>query len=215
MKITLLCTDPKHPINNYLKRWVEKNNEQHEVTISRTSDELPGGEILFLISCHEILGEKERSMYDESFVLHASDLPRGKGWSPHIWGILAGSNEITLTILRTEDQIDSGMILKKVTSLIEKHALFDEINDLLFKAELELLDFAVESFGNYNFQDQDSSIESTYYKKRIPEDSQINTEKSIAEQFDLLRVSDPVRYPAFFELHGHRYKINLEKIEDE
>jgi methionyl-tRNA formyltransferase len=34
----------------------------------------------------------------------------------------------------------------------------------------------------------------------------------LAEQFDLQRICDPERYPAFFELHGHRYKLTLDKL---
>ena len=35
--------------------------------------------------------------------------------------------------------------------------------------------------------------------------------RSIAEQFDLLRVADPQRFPAFFDLRGHRYLVRIEK----
>jgi methionyl-tRNA formyltransferase len=53
----------------------------------------------------------------------------------------------------------------------------------------------------------------TYYRKRIPEDSRIDPCGSIAGQFDLLRVADPERYPAFFDFRGHRYEIRLIKSE--
>jgi methionyl-tRNA formyltransferase len=52
----------------------------------------------------------------------------------------------------------------------------------------------------------------TYYRKRTPEDSRIDPQRPIAEQFDLLRICDPGRYPAFFDLHGHRYRIRLDKL---
>jgi methionyl-tRNA formyltransferase len=52
----------------------------------------------------------------------------------------------------------------------------------------------------------------TYYRKRALADSRIDPQRSIAEQFDLLRICDPERYPAFFELHGHRYRIRVDRL---
>jgi methionyl-tRNA formyltransferase len=36
----------------------------------------------------------------------------------------------------------------------------------------------------------------------------------LAEQFDLLRVVDSERFPAFFEYRGRRYKLKIEKDDD-
>jgi len=33
-------------------------------------------------------------------------------------------------------------------------------------------------------------------------------------QFNKIRICDPNRYPAFFVLHGKKYKLMLEKIDD-
>ena len=96
---------------------------------------------------------------------------------------------------------------------IPKHALWDEINDSLFAAELELMDFALQEFDTIEPQRQDHSIEPTYRAKRRPEDSKIDVSKSLESQFDLIRVCDPLRFPAYFELRGHRYKVVLEKID--
>jgi methionyl-tRNA formyltransferase len=144
-------------------------------------------------------------------VLHASDLPRGRGWSPHIWEIIRGAESISLSLLEAADMIDSGKIWKKMQILVPKHALWDEINQLLFEAEIQLMDFAVNNIDTVRPRAQSTAIEATYYPKRLPQDSQIDPTKSIAEQFDLIRVCDPDRYPAFFEYLGHRYMLKLEK----
>jgi methionyl-tRNA formyltransferase len=52
------------------------------------------------------------------------------------------------------------------------------------------------------------------YPRRTPNDSRVNPEQSIRSQFDLIRVCDPDRYPAFFELYGHKYIIRVEKSSD-
>ncbi len=53
--------------------------------------------------------------------------------------------------------------------------------------------------------------EVVFYPKRTPIDSELNPNMSIVEQFDLMRVCDENRYPAFFYFKGYRYKIVLKK----
>lgn len=186
----------------------------HQIELVRKKGELSGGDILFLISCSEIVRTAERATYHTSLVLHASDLPQGRGWSPHIWQIISGAEEITLSLLEAEDRVDSGRIWKKVRFPVPKHALWNEINERMFDAEIELIDFAVSKFDGIVPVDQSPNIEPTYFPRRSPADSQLDPAQSIASQFDKIRVCDPNRFPAFFELHGNKYKITLEKISD-
>lgn len=186
----------------------------HQVELVRRKSELSGGDILFLISCSEIVAATDRAAYSASLVLHASDLPHGRGWSPHIWQLIDGATEITLSLLEAEDRVDSGRIWKKLKFPVPKHALWDEINKCLFEAEIELIDFAVREFKTVSPSTQDPSIQPSYYPRRTPIDSQIDPFQSIASQFDRIRVCDPNRFPAFFELHGKKYKFILEKIDE-
>lgn len=213
MKVSILCSDKHHPVNDYLHAWIEKIEQTHQVELVRDKAELTGGDLIFLISCSQIVTAKDRSKYTYSLVLHASDLPKGRGWSPHIWEIIDGATEITLTLLEAEDKVDSGRVWHKKKIPIAKHLLWDEINALLFSAEIELMDFAVNNFTNINPEDQPSQITPSYYPKRSPEDSRINPQKTLAEQFDQIRVCDPNRFPAYFDLHGKRYKMTLEKVD--
>jgi len=139
-------------------------------------------------------------------------LPRGRGWSPHIWQIINGATVFTLTLLEAANEVDSGDIWQKLQITVRKDALWDEINREVFDAELKLMNFALENFDVVDPQAQSTAIEPTYYPKRSPIDSKIDPKKSIEEQFDLIRVCDPGRFPAYFELHGHKYKIQLEKV---
>jgi methionyl-tRNA formyltransferase len=214
MKITLFCSDPNHPVNAHLSMWIERNKSVHDISLVRTKNYLPGGDVLFLVSCSEIIGSIERKAYRSSLVLHASKLPHGRGWNPHVWQIIGGAREITLSLLEAEDAVDTGRIWHQLTFSVPKHALWDEINELLFKAEISLIDFAVNNFDKANPVDQNKSIKPSYFPKRTPADSKIDPEKSIASQFNLIRVCDPKRFPAYFELHGQKYKLLLEKIRD-
>ncbi len=215
MKITLLCSDPNHPVNSYLLPWVQAQIGRHEVDLVRRKSELKGGDILFLISCSELIHASDRANYQASLILHASDLPKGRGWSPHIWQLVQGADLITLSMLEAENKVDSGKIWMQTCIDIPKHALWDEINHLLFTAEVQLIDYAVQHFGRVSPKDQTDAEQASYFRKRSPQDSQIDVNKSIAEQFDLIRVCDPNRFPAYFEYLGHRYFLKLEKSNEQ
>jgi methionyl-tRNA formyltransferase len=213
VKISILCSDPNHPIFPWLERWSLKQGHMHKVRLNRNKDELIGGDILFLISCHEVIFPQVRAQYAATLVIHASDLPIGRGWSPHIWQIIEGNNRIPVTLLEAEDAIDSGAIWAQRHIQLDGHETFEEINAKLFDAEVELMDFAVEGFNAIKPRQQDGRVP-TIYRKRTPEDSRIDPHKSIADQFELLRVADPMRFPAFMEYRGHRYLISIVKDQE-
>ena len=209
MNISVLITSIEHPANSYIDKWAEKN-KSHQISIKHSKKELISGDILFLISCSEIISKLERDQFKRTLIVHASDLPNGKGWSPHVWEIINGANHVTLSLFEAEDEIDSGDIWKKIRVLIPKTALFDEINKLIFDSELRLMDFAIENFNNVESKKQ-SNINSTFWSKRSPKDSEIDINQTISEQFDLLRTCDPNRFPAFFYKDGIRFNITIEK----
>lgn len=215
MNITVLCSDAAHPVNAYLEAWLKKLSGNHNITIVRSREELTSGDFLFLVSCSELIESHHRKRYSHTLVLHASDLPKGRGWSPHIWEIIQGGNAITLSLLEAEDKVDTGRIWLKHTIDIEKSALWDEVNHLLFEAEVKLMNQALAEYGKIKPYQQESNIEPTYHRKRKPEDSRIDPSSSISNQFDLIRMCDPHRYPAWFEMRGQKYKLVLEKMDNE
>lgn len=166
--------------------------------------------MLFLVSCSQIILASERERYRAALVLHASDLPKGRGWSPHIWSILNGADKITVSLLEADDMVDQGAIWLKTEFTLEGHELLPEINNKLFAAELLLMTRAVEQFHQIAPAPQQGDP-GPYMPKRSPEDSRLDLNKTIAEQFDLLRVVDSQRFPAFFEYRGRRYLIDIEK----
>lgn len=210
MRISLLSSNPGHPVFGKLRDWSEARGRDHQVELVTTSDALGGGDFLFLVSCTQLIGPEIRRRYRHTLVIHASRLPHGRGWSPHIWQVLEGSNSIPVSLLEAVDDLDSGAIWAERVIALEGHELYDEINDKLFAVTTELMDYAVSNEGRIVPRSQTGATPS-YYRKRSPEDSRLDPAKTIAEQFDLLRVADPERFPCFFEIRGHRYRLILRK----
>lgn len=215
MNISILCTDPSHPVVKSLKCWMNAMFARgHSVHLVHDRADLHGGDILFLVSCSQLIREAERKSFKASLVLHASDLPRGRGWSPHIWSILSGENEITVCLLEASEPVDSGAIWLKTVLILEGHELLPEINEKLFAAEMSLMTQAVDQFEIIKPVQQ--TVEpGPYMPKRTPTDSELDPNRTIADQFNLLRVVDNQRYPAFFNYRGKKFLIKVEKEMDD
>ena len=212
MIISILTTSEEHPIKKYLANWVKKQ-KKHQISIVHSNLELISGDILFLISCHNIISKSDREKFSKTLLIHASDLPYGRGWSPYIWDIINGESNITLSLLEADDKVDSGDIWKKISVNIPKTFLFDEIQNSIFNAELDLMNFAIENFNTVNIKKQ-PDIDVDSWPKRSPKDSEVDINQSILEQFDLIRVCDPKRLPAYFYKDGIRFNILLEKYNE-
>lgn len=210
MNISILCSDMCHPVYSHLQRWCTEQSSRHNVLLVNSIDDLLGGDLLFLISCNEIVPYIVRGRYRASLVVHASDLPEGRGWSPLVWQILGGRNRIAVTLLEADDCVDSGAIWQKRWLEFDGTELYDEINESLFSVELELMNYAVDNMDSVDPQVQDK-VGASWYPRRTPDLSRIDVHRPLAEQFDLLRVADPERYPAYFDYRGAAYEIFIKR----
>ena len=202
LKIEILCPSVTHPVVATLKSWVQNQEESVSAALLHNRQELSSGDILFLISCTELIGSEIRDRYRHVIVLHGSDLPEGRGWSPHIWSIIRGQDKIVVSALSAEDAVDSGPIWAKATFDIAKYALFDEINAAFFRTEIELMEVVKRMVLEGKEPIPQPEAAASYCPRRTPADSEIDNQRSISEQFDLIRTCDLDRFPAFFQLHG-------------
>lgn len=202
MKVTIFCSDPKHPVWPKLAEYCAENG----YFLTNLASRLTGGGFLFLVSCTQFVGRDVRDRYEKVYVLHESDLPKGRGWSPVAHQILEGRDLITVSLIEATDEIDAGPVVAKEKGWIPLHALSDEIMAGVWVAKRRLIERVLA--GDLRAYAQ--SGEPTYYKRRTPEDSRLDPDKTIAEQFNLLRICDS-RFPAFFELHDHKYIVEIRK----
>jgi methionyl-tRNA formyltransferase len=207
--VSILCTDPAHPVNARLVEWAAARGNDVSAQIFRSSKELVGGDLLLLVSCHEIIRAPTRSLFRHTLVLHASALPEGRGMSPHVWQILRGQTRLLVTLLEAEDELDSGDIWHQIEVVLDGTELHDEINAKLFDAETDLMTWALAHSDHVVPRKQVGSP--TFFRRRTPADSEIDPTKPLVDCFDQLRVADPDRYPAYFRHRGCTYRIRIEK----
>ena len=176
MDITIICSDKTHKIFPYIEKWVIKNEKDHNTSLITESKDITKGDILFLISCTEIIGIEIREKFKQTLVIHESDLPNGRGWSPLVWQLIHGSNRIPITLLDAADKVDSGDIWKKEFVMLEGHEIVDEINEKIFPVKLKLMDFAIKNIDSIKKIPQQG--EPSYYPRRNPEDNELNVRLS-------------------------------------
>lgn len=211
-RVDVVCSDPEHGVNAWLEGWVSRQAPTDDVAVHRRAADLQGGDFLFLVSCTEIVRREVRDRYRHCLVLHGSDLPEGRGWSPVVWQVLEGRSEFTVSLLVAEDEVDSGDVWARHRFAVPPDAVAREINARVFDAELALMTWALENCDRSRPEPQDGVP--TYYPRRTPADSTLDAERSLSDQFDLLRVSDPDRYPARVQVRGRWFTLRLSPQDD-
>jgi methionyl-tRNA formyltransferase len=209
LTITILVDNPQSWFVPFGKEFAERLAARgHRVHFTHNQQEIVQGDITFFMSCENIVGMELRRRSRNNIVVHASALPAGKGWSPTTWQILEGKSEIPITLFEATDEIDAGPIYASTTVKFDGHELIDEIRS---KEGNAIIDLTLSYVDNYPMNGTPQNGESTFYVRRSPNDSAIDPNKSIIEQFNLLRVVDNERYPAFFRYNGHTYVLKIYK----
>jgi methionyl-tRNA formyltransferase len=164
-------------------------------------------EVVFMLSYFRITDVQFLKSHKHNLVVHESDLPRGKGWAPLFWQILEGKNKIPLVLFEAAANVDGGDIYIKDYIVLEGSELHDEIRRLQAEKTIEMCLRFLEDYQSLTPIKQ--SGQETYYAKRTPQDSQLDVDKSIGEQFNLLRIVNNQEFPAFFCHKNHKYIIHI------
>ena len=210
MKIQIL-TDKSSWMNKYNSiLFDELTLLEHSVSLISSKNELQQGDTAFFLSCFEIIPQEFLNLNNHNIVVHASDLPKGKGWSPASWQILEGKNEIPLTLFEAVKEMDAGDWYIKDTLKLDGTELIDEWQGKLSK---KIVEMCIDFVNNYeNAEPHKQAGEKSMYPRRTPKDSELDINKTIKEQFNLLRIVDNENYPAFFKINGKKYKIKINEV---
>lgn len=182
----------------------------YEVHFARSEEEVLPGWINFLLGCTRIVSEIALNKNKHNLIVHESDLPKGKGFAPMAWQILEGKKIIPVCLIEAATNVDSGRIWLKDQIILTGNELCEDWRQLQGDKTIELCLRFISEYNLINPIDQ--SGDSTYYRRRRPADSEINPDRSIREQMNLLRIVDNVRHPGFFYINGIKYEIQIKKI---
>jgi UDP-2,4-diacetamido-2,4,6-trideoxy-beta-L-altropyranose hydrolase len=206
-----ILTDRNSWLLSYLRQLAsEWSAAGHRVRIDHRCEDAGNGDFCFCLSFSRIVSAEFRSRFRHTLVVHESDLPRGRGWAPMTWQILEGCSHIPVTLIEAEDVVDSGAIYAQELITLNGAELNHEWRELQALATQRLCRAWVERHQELLAAARVQVGEPTFYPRRRPEDSRLDVERTIAEQFDLLRVADNQRYPAFFTYRGRDFLLRIE-----
>ena len=193
------------PFAKILKEKLAKKVDS--VSIVNLHSEVEEGDVLCLVSCEKMF--KNLELNKSNIVVHESSLPKGKGWSPLSWQVLEGEKRIPVTLFEAHENIDSGQIYLQEFIELNGTELLEELKNKQGELTNKMIEEYVCFFPTFLGRKQEGK--SSFYSRRTPKDSEIDINKTIDEQFDLLRIVDNEKYPAFFIKNNVKYILKIFK----
>jgi methionyl-tRNA formyltransferase len=212
MKVQILVDNPRSWMVPHAVELCEQVRDLgHEARLLQDPRAVESGDVLVLLSCERRFVDLAKNRHN--VVVHESALPRGRGWSPLTWQILEGASEVPITLFEAVDAIDAGPIYLQDVMRFAGHELLPELRAEQARKTAELVLRFLESLpaDGSRASGRPQEGEASHYPRRTPADSRLDLARSLAEQFDLLRVCDNERYPAWFERDGVKYVLRIEK----
>ena len=208
-RITIL-SDRHSWLNGYLPELVQALwQRKHVVRWIHHPAQLVEGDVCLLLSCGRLLSPKQLALHRYNLVVHESALPSGQGWSPMTWQILDGATRIPVTLFEAVADLDAGPIYLQQQIQLKGNELVDEWRGLQAQATLDLCLAWCDRHQEVVAAAQPQRGEPSQFRRRRPADSHLDPERTIAEQFNLLRVVDNRCYPAFFNMGGRTFSIHV------
>lgn len=164
-------------------------------------------DIVFVLSYHKIIPALSLEQNSLVLVLHASNLPQGKGWSPFSWQILEGKDEICFSLFKAGEKVDSGEIYLQKCLKLNGFELYDELRE---KQRDMTKQMCIEFLRLYpHIKARAQKGDESFYPKRSSKDSELDLHKSLNEQFNLLRICSNDEFPAFFIKDGKKFVLKI------
>ncbi len=195
--------------NQWFQEHAEKLSKELKCSLYFNHNKTKNFDIVFILSYHNIIPRHILKSNRHNIVIHASALPKGKGWAPFFWQVIEGKKEIVFSMFEANSGVDDGPIYMQKRLHLTGYELYDELREKQANLTSQMCKEFIENYEKYKTPTPQKGEES-FYPKRTPKESKLNIDKTIKEQFNLLRVVNNDEFPAFFELDGHRYTLKIE-----
>jgi methionyl-tRNA formyltransferase len=207
-KIFFLLDPSNLWIEMFLKKSLKKFPKKYNYVITK-NHKIIKNSIVFVLSYTRILDITFIKRNKKVLIVHPSKLPKDKGFAPVQNQILKNKKLIHICLLEAAEKVDSGLIIYRDTFLLTGFELSSEIRNKQAISTFKLIRKFLKNYPKIKTHKQKGI--SNFNKKRSPEDSKLNINKTIKSQFNLLRICDNDYYPAFFRYKKNTYIIKLFK----
>ena len=205
--VTILVDDPSSWMVPWASMLKDKLSPYHNVQMCLSKEKVGSGDFAFLLGCTKIIPKEILIRNKLNLVIHESALPSGRGWSPVAWQVFEGRNEIPVVLFDAREELDSGPIYLRDVIKLSGTELLSEIKH---KQGLKTVEMVLRFLTLWpELKPVEQKGGPTFYKRRDHKDDMLDVNKTIAENFDHLRIVDNEKYPAWLELRGRKFKLKI------
>jgi len=208
-KATFLLDKKNKWIEIYLKNFNFELNNKFLFKITNNYKTIKKQDLVFVLSYTKILPDSFLKRNKLTLVVHSSKLPKDRGFAPLTYKVLQNSNIIFFSLFQVVKKVDSGNIFLRTKLKLNGTELYDELR----KKQAETILNLIKKFL-FKYPLIKSSVQSgktNYNKRRYPRDSELDINKNIKSQFNLMRVSDNEKFPIFFYHKSVKYILKIFK----
>ena len=207
-RVTFLVDNKNSWFSKYLNIFLIKN-KKYIFKLSNDIKKVLKQDILFIINYTKILNKNKLQQNKLNLVIHSSNLPKNRGGAPLHWQILQNKKMIKICLFEAIEKLDAGNIFLTEELSFNGTELYDELRDKQAKKMIKLIKNFLSEYPKIKGVSQFGKP--SFNKKRNPNHSELDINKSIKHQFNLLRISDNEKYPAFFKYRNNKYILKIYK----
>lgn len=211
-KVTFLLDKTNIWIEKYLLNFTFNLEKKFRFKISKNYKSIKNEDIVFILSYTKILTERFLKKNKLNLIVHASNLPRDRGFAPVQYQVLRGKNVIDISLLEAAKKVDAGDIFLKSKFKLKKTDLSEEIRNKQAQATFSIIKKFLKKYPKVKKNKQKGK--SNFNKRRYYDSNKLDINKSIKSQFNILRVSDNELYPTHITFNNIDYILKIYKKEN-
>ena len=205
-KVAFLLDKNNNWFEKYLKR-AKLNKKKYIFKFFFDYRKIQKQNIVMILSYTKILPSDFLNKNQLNVVIHSSKLPKDKGFAPLSYQILRGKNKIYNTMFKISEKVDSGPIIILNSFNVSKTDLYPELRKKQAISIIKMIRNFLDLYPNLKYRNQKGI--GSFNKKRNYLSSKLNINKSIKSQFNLLRICDNEKFPAFFYVNNKKYILKI------
>ena len=117
--------------------------------------------------------------------------------------------ELTFTLFEANKNIDEGLIYDKIKVQLHGTELSNDLRQIQSEITFSMILNYIKNFPVTSSVPQKGS--GSWNRKRSLKDSELDINKSILDQINILRIVDNELYPAFFYYKGEKFILKIYK----
>lgn len=208
-KVTFLFDKNNNLIENFFIKYKSKKDKKYKFKFSKNYKNIKNQDLVFILNYTKILPANFLKKNKLNLVVHASNLPKNKGFAPLSHQVLRGKNKLKISLFEAVKKLDAGNIFIRNNLYLNGTELSKELKKKQCLAIKKIVEKFLAKYPKIKSKKQIGK--STFNKRRTKIDSKIDISKSIKSQFNLLRICDNDLYPCFFYHKNTKYLLKIFK----